>query len=59
MWEFKVRSIIFCDDSELQEVLNAYGKDGWELVMVKVTEVTADNDEYRCIMKRAISVQHE
>jgi len=51
-WEYRVTTFKFDNDDELSSALNAQGVDGWELVAVEVTEVTADSDEYRCIFKR-------
>lgn len=54
MFEYKVGILPFVG---MQDELNAYGKDGWELVTCRVMQSSAFEIKYEAIFKRPVKAQ--
>jgi hypothetical protein len=50
LWDYEVRSIHARHDSNLQEELKKYGREGWELVHVNIPV----GNEYHCIFRKPV-----
>ena len=49
-WDYEVRSIHARHDTNLQEELKKYGRDGWELVHVNIPM----GNDYHCIFRKPL-----